>query len=58
MDSDKEQGQQPNPQDISRKNPQTDLQHRQQQGSVQPDPKDHKPGQVHDEEQEKSKKTA
>jgi hypothetical protein len=57
MDSEKQQ--QSNPQDTSRKNPQTDdTRDQQRQGSVQPDQKDRKSGQGQDDHQDKSKKTA
>ena len=57
MDSEKQQ-QQSNPQDTSRKNPQTDTRDRLRQGGVQPDQRDRKADQGPDDQRDKSKKTA
>jgi hypothetical protein len=56
MDSKKQQHS--NPQDTSRKNPQTDNRDWQRQGGVQPDQTDRKADQRQDDQREKSKKTA
>ena len=57
MNSEKQQ-QQSNPQDTSRKDPQTDTRDRQRQGGVQPDQRDRKADQGQDDHRDKSKKTA
>jgi hypothetical protein len=57
MNSEKQQ-QQSNPQDTSRKNPQTDTRDRLRQGGVQPDQRDRKADQGPDDQRDKSKKTA